>query len=819
VELGALAMQRWIWVGVVVVFSGGSSSANDTAFFEKEIRPLLTQHCLKCHGEQKQKGGLRLDRHEDALKGGETGLALVPGKPDESLIIKAIRYDELEMPPAGKLADEQIALLTKWVKEGAKWPAEKKSNSGMGTASRKPGNITAEDRAWWAFQPVKSPAVPQVGSDWAITPIDRFIAQKLNEKGLTPSLDADRLTLLRRVTLDLTGLPPTPAEIQSFREDRSPRAYEKLVERLLASPAYAERQARFWLDLVRYAESDGYRIDHPRPHAWRYRDYVVRSFANDKPYDRFVREQLAGDELYPNDPDALLATGYLRQTIYEYNQRDVRGQWSAILNDITDVTGEVFLAMGMGCARCHDHKFDPILQKDYFALQSFFSGIAFRDEPVFDSPQQRQRFDREQQIERIKEIEAEMNQLLDPIRKVEMAKAAKKFPEEIQAIFAKPREQRTTGEQQIFELAYRQVQYEYERADAKLKDNAKEQYTALKTELKELEAKLLDPLANITRDHGPIAAETFIPGGRKKAVAVEPAYPTVLGASLPVIQPSESSSRRRATLAEWMTDPKNPLTARVMVNRIWQQHFGTGLVGTTSDFGTLGDRPSHPELLDYLADRFVQENWSLKQLHRQIVTSRVYRQSATPSQIQTNKQKDPENLYLWKMPTRRLDAEQVRDAMLSVSGELKLTLGGPSESTDKLRRSIFTRMHRNDPEPMLAAFDGADGITSCARRNLTITPTQSLLLLNGNFPMNRAKAFAKRVMPAAGADAPNGVREAFLLVYGRLPTEAEQADSLTFLRQQVGLNQGKPITPEMRLNAWTDFCHALLNSNEFLFVD
>ncbi|MBA4190336.1 MAG: hypothetical protein C0467_20305 [Planctomycetaceae bacterium] len=785
--------------------------------FEKSVRPLLVEHCLRCHGPDKQKGGLRVDSREALLTGGESGPAIDLAKPDESLFVQALKHEGLKMPPSKQLPAEQIAVLTKWIKGGAVWAgATAKPSNATGHDVRKPGQITDADRGWWAFQKLTRSVVPKAGTGWAKTPIDHFIAQRLESEKLPHAVEADRQTLIRRVSFDLIGLPPTPAEVAAFVDDRSHDAYEKLVERLLASPRYGERQARAWLDLVRYAESDGYRADAARPHAWRYRDYVIRAFNADTGYDRFVREQLAGDELYPNDPNALIATGFFRLGQYEYNQKDVRGQWAAIQNDITDVTADAFLALGMGCARCHDHKFDPVLQKDYFSLQSFFAGIRFADEPVFSSVAAKAEYESQLAAWEAKtaSLREKMDALLSPVVAKIQANIGDNYPAEIQAVFRKPAAERTPGERQLFELAMRQVrELEISRAPAKL-GKRKDEYEALKKEL-DATAKPVAPVAMIARDLGSEAAEVVIPGGRKKAVAVEPAFPVVLGASSPVIRTRPDSTGRRAALAEWLTSKDHPLTARVMVNRIWQGHFGAGLVATASDFGTLGEKPSHPELLDWLSVEFVEHGWSIKHIHRLIVTSSVYRQASVGTKGATT---DPENRLLSRMSVRRLDAEQVRDAMLAVSGELKLDAGGPAVPASTPRRSVYTRVHRNSPDPLIASFDAADGIQSCARRNVTVTPTQALLLMNGPGTLARAGAFATRVMPADGKNAAACVNEAYRSAFGRSPTPVEVAEALEFLHQQVGVARNA-VTPESRRKGWSDFCHSLLNANEFLYID
>src|SRR5262245_48146517 len=383
----ACRLSVWTLMNLMICTSGRAAepSREQVEFFEKKVRPVLAEHCYKCHSEadKKHKGNLTLDSLAGMLKGGDSGAALVPGQPDKSLLVKAVTHQDadLKMPPQKKLAANQIADLREWVKGGAAWP-------GTGTVKVR-GKITDEDRQWWAFQPVKAQPVPAVSDvGWSIHAMDRFIFARLQAEGLTPAPPADRGVLVRRVYFDLIGLPPTPAELDAVLNDTSTDWYEKLVDKLLASPRYGERWARHWLDLVRYAESDGYRIDEYRNEAWRYREYVINSFNNDKPYNRFVHEQLAGDEIDPDNPEAQAATGFLRLWIYEYNQRDVRTQWSIILDDITDVTGDVFLGLGMGCARCHDHKFDPILQKDYYRLQAFFASILPRDDLPLASPRQ-----------------------------------------------------------------------------------------------------------------------------------------------------------------------------------------------------------------------------------------------------------------------------------------------------------------------------------------------------------------------------------------------------------------------------------------------
>ncbi len=446
---------------------GDEPSAAQLKFFEEQVRPLLVEHCQRCHGDQKQKGHLRLDSLASILKGGDGGPAVEPGKPDESLLVEAINYDGLEMPPTGKLDDAQVAVLTRWVAMGAPWPAADRDRPRQATGAAK---ITDSDRAFWAFRPLSAPAAPVADRDsWSRNPVDRFVFEKLREQGLAPAPEADRRTLIRRASFDLLGLPPSPEEVEAFLADPSPTAYEALIDRMLARPEYGQRWARHWLDLVRYAESDGFRADAYRPDAWRYRDYVVRALNDDKPYDRFVAEQLAGDEIAPDDPEMRVATGFLRLTPYEHNQRDVRGQWSDLLNDLTDVAGEVFLGLGIGCARCHDHKFDPILRDDYYRLRAFFAPIQPRDDLPLATPEEQSGY-----REELARWEAETAAIRDEIAAIErpvrdaVAKGAlDKFPEDIQAVLRKPEAERSPLERQLAGLAYLQVIEEFDKLDAK----------------------------------------------------------------------------------------------------------------------------------------------------------------------------------------------------------------------------------------------------------------------------------------------------------------------------------------------------------------
>lgn len=830
-------------VGLMVLFEGSFlgmplmadeklASPDDLKFFESQVRPVLVARCLKCHGDSQQKGKLRLDSRESVLLGGESGPSVVSGQPSASLLIEAIHRTGLEMPPDAPLPEKEVAALTEWVRRGLPWPSEQGRSKTLAAHGR---GITDADRQYWAFQPTRDPVVP-TGSRWSRNAIDDFVFARLSKENFVPAPEADRRSLIRRLTFDLTGLPPSPTEILEFEVDQRPDAYERLVDRLLGSPGYGERWARHWLDLVRYAESDGYRKDDYRPNAWRYRDYVVRAFQNDKPFDQFIHEQIAGDEINPDDPEALAATGYLRLSLYEYNQRDARTQWNEILNDITDVTGDVFLGLGMGCARCHDHKFDPILQKDYFRLRAYFAGILPQDTRPLATPAEIERH-RAQQVEwetKTADIRTRLAELERPHIEKLTASAIFKFPAEIQTLLKTDDvSQLPPLDRQLRDLAYRQVQYEHEQIGAKLKDATKKSWEELRAELKKFDefkpAPL--PLANTVIEVGSVAPPTLIPGD-KTQTDIAPGLLSVIDESVPKIEPlasSPNSTGRRTALARWLTSPSNPLTPRVLVNRIWQYHFGKGLVATSSDFGRLGETPSHPELLDWLAFRFAGKTsstdsagaardsqltaWSIKSLHRLIVTSATYRQSSSHSQADQQQLVDPSNRLLWRANIRRLDAEQIRDAMLFVSGKLDTTSGGPSVPASKPRRSLFTEQRRNSPDLLLDVFDSADGFSSTAERNVTTTPTQALLMINSKEALGYAAEFARRVTAEAGSERDRQLATAYRLAFGREATPTEMAAATEFLNQQAARNA------EQASAVLADFCHVLLNSNEFLYVD
>jgi hypothetical protein len=684
--------------------------------------------------------------------------------------------------------------------------------------------LTAEDREFWCFQPVRRPEEPEVANpEWSRNPIDRFIASRLAAEGLSPAPEADRRTLIRRASFDLLGLPPTPSEIDAFVHDPAPDAYERLIDRYLASPQYGERWGRHWLDLVRYAESDGYRADGYRSEAWRYRDYVIGAFNADRPYTQFIADQLAGDELAPGDSERAIATGYYRLGIYEANQSDVRGQWALILNEITDVTTEVFLGLSVGCARCHDHKFDPILQKDYYRFQAFFTPLLFRDDLLVATPEEQRKY--EDALEAWEAKTYTIRQEIEEIEKPSLAIASRKsldrFPGDIEEMILKPASQRTPLEHQLAELGYRLF---VNGRDGAFKTPVKElaknkRWDELQKQLKafEREKPVSPPHILSATDVGPNSSPTLIPTVRKPQ-DIEPGFlslldPTPAKITRPYV--ATNSTGRRSALVRWLTRADNPLTPRVMVNRVWQYHFGRGLVKTSSDFGRLGERPSHPELLDWLASYYVTEGWHLKPLHKLIMTSAVYRQSTQGTASEAAHLKDPENRLMSHRDVRRLEAEPIRDAMLAVSGELDPRGGGPADEPEQPRRAVYTKVKRNTHDALLDALDAPDGSISTSLRNVTTTPTQALLMINGPWVWERARAFAGRLRREAPDDS-GRIDLAYRLTLGRPPEAAEVAEALAFLNDQARRIEGaSPVQAE----ALVDFCHALLNSNEFLYDD
>ncbi len=778
-------------LSLAILLTGtGVVQAAEEAQAEQAVA-LLDSRCFKCHSHAsgKNKGGLVMDSLAGLTTGGDGGTALIPGDPAKSLFLQNILSTDPEkmMPPKGeRLTKDEVSLLQDWVKSGATWP---KSRTKAPVAGRYlPGTIGSKEKTWWAYQAVQRPELPAGKS---AHPIDRFIDARLAKENLTPAAEADRSVLIRRLTFDVTGLPPSPDEVSAFVKSADPLAYEKLVERLLASPAYGQRMARTWLDLVRYADSDGFRIDDFRPTAWRYRDYVIKAYNDNKPYDRFIQEQIAGDELFPGDTQALTALGYLRHWIYEYNNRDARSQWESILNDLTDTTGDVFLGAGMQCARCHDHKFDPILQRDYFALRSFFTNTLPVENRAAWTPKEASEHARKLTVweKETKAIRDEITALEKKYRETATSNAVKIFPEDIQEMIAKPDAQRSPYEQQIAALAWRQVDYEYARLDRSIKGADSVKHADLKRQLAEHDKQKPEdpPFVLAVRETGALGLDAVIP---KKNTIVPPAFLTVLSAQYPaeaasITPPTDGTSTgRRTALARWLTAPSNPFTARLAMNRLWQLCFRRGLTPYASDFGRLGEPPSHPELLDWLSAEFMAKGWDQKAMHRLILTSAAYRRSSQHPTPKEGQLKDPQNVLLWRFQPQRLEAEQIRDAVFAAGGDLKTDKqAGPSVVYGEPVRSIFTRIMRNNRDPLADVFDAPQWFSSASSRDVTTTPIQSLLLLNSPFMLKRGEILAARIAKEAPKDEAAQVRRLYQVLFARTPNPTEAARSAAFLKE------------------------------------
>jgi Protein of unknown function (DUF1553)/Protein of unknown function (DUF1549) len=699
------------------------------------------------------------------------------------------------------------------------------------------------------FQPPRRPPVPEVKTKgWTINPIDHFIGARLEAEGLAPSPRAEKLRLLRRVTFDLTGLPATIEEQDAFVKDDSPEAYSKVVDRLLASPRYGERWATHWLDLVRYAETDGFKSDDLRPEAYKYRDYVIRAFNSDLPYDRFIRQQLAGDELEPENPDAIIATGFNRLYPDENNTAALDQRRQEILDDITDVTGLTFLGLTIGCARCHDHKYDPTTQADYYRLQSFFAAMREREDVPAADAEACKAYDTQLAAweAATRDLRAEMDALIADKRAQARKDALLKFRTELQDAAKTPPGKRTPFQTQIALLAEKQQDKSADAVVAKLPADKKARYQELEKQLAAAEPKRPEPLphAHSVSDIGRDAPPTFrLQGGdlHKPKEEVQPSFPVFLGGAKPdtTLPEATNSTGRRSALARWLTQKDHPLTARVMVNRLWQHHFGVGIVASSNDFGALGDTPTHPELLDWLAVEFVESGYSLKHMHRLMVLSATYCQD---SQVDPKKDaqqkafsKDRANHLLWHANRQRLEGEALRDALLSLSGELNLRMFGPSAKPklpdkisnyawkpdakveDQNRRSVYVFVKRNMRYPLFDAFDWPDLHNSCSRRANTTTAPQALLLLNGEFTQERAEHLGTDLLAKHGDDDAGLVTRAYRSAWGRNPTSEEVRLGVKFVGDQATRLKAKGT--DSRKAAVIDFCHAVMNTNEVLYVD
>ena len=766
--------------------------------FDREVRPILEKQCLGCHGVGTRLSGLDLRTREAALRGGIRGPALVPGHSAKSLLFKMVTGVRApKMPPTGKLSASEVAVLRRWIDRGARWsgaPIER-----------------AREQIWWSFKLPAMPAVPRAGaSTWPRNTIDRFVLAKLRENGLRPSSPASRTALIRRAYLDLIGLPPTPEEVRAFESDRAPDAWEKVIDRLLASPHYGERWGRHWLDLVRFAESSGFEGDKDRPLAYRYRDYVIEAFNRDKPYDAFIREQLAGDEVRPGDHEAIIATGYLACGVEDFAMVKLPQTRADELDDLVSTTSSVFLGLTIGCARCHDHKYDPVKQTDYYRLAALFAPTERRDI----------------------EIPTEDERLLAATRNTEVEKELAALREKAAPITARGTQAAiATGISKPNDDQIAAALTEPERAEFRGHQAAIKAAESKRVELPKAMA-VTDKKREWEPVHLLIRGDAGHPGP-----VVQPGFVTSLpdgGREVgPAAATAQTTGRRRA-LADWIASASNPLTARVWMNRVWRQHFGLGLVNSPSNFGLNGDQPTHPELLDWLALTFQAGGWRLKPMHKMMLLSAVYQQSsATPSRVSPDPRSiDPQNRFLWRMPVRRLEAEAVRDSMLAVAGTLNRDLGGPSvyppvdaslradtfqgynwpegeDGAKTRRRSVYVKVKRSLIFPQLEVFDCPEITSSVAQRNVTTTPLQALTLMNDPLVLRQADYFAERIKREAGPDPARQVGRTYQLALGRSPTARETALALAFLKQPAASPAGDRLA---------EFCHAVFNLNEFVYV-
>ena len=849
----------------------------DADFFETKIRPLFAEQCYACHTEARM-GGLQLDSREHFLKGGNSGPIAVPGNPDASLLVKALRHDATpKMPPTGKLPAEQIAAVEAWVKAGAVWPENEKA-----TLRSPPYKITAEQRAFWSFQPVKSVTPPNVKDlNWAGTEIDRFLASKLEARGLRPVRGADRRTLIRRAAYDLAGLPPTAEEVDAFEHDRSPNAFAKVIDRLLASPHYGERWGRLWLDAARYSDDrlDSER-DNPYPASFRYRDWVIQAIQNDMPYDTFVKAQIAGDQL-PDHEKYEAGLGFYALS-------------PEMQDDRVDATTRGFLGLTVACAQCHDHKYDPIPTRDFYSLMGIFRNTDLHEVPLapndsVDAYKKQAALIQKKEKELKEYIDAQSAQLglilasetarymlasgklkdtsavpgLDQetlarwtkylaqpekqhpyltdwyaaATEDQRAREAMEFQAQVLTVIA---EKNRVDDENHIRLGLNPTRDDLSKANLVSLDRAKFglwedmlgdrgvlHYGDSKKEEGQIDrflsgvwlghlARLRAQLAALKKDlppaypllqtiadkEKPAEQHVWIRGDQNNpGEAAPPHFLAILSPADP--QPFHRG-KERLELAEAIANSANPLTARVMVNRVWQQHFGYGLVRTPSNFGWQGDRPSHPELLDYLADRFVREGWSLKKLHREIMLTAAY--ALSDEVYERNYTEDPDNRLLWRYNRRRLDVESLRDSILYVAGKLDAQAGGPAVRLDKenKRRTVYAYISRRQLDPMLALFDFPNPNSTSEQRLQTTVPLQKLFFMNSPFVMEQSAALAARVAAGASSDEQR-ITATYRFVLQRDPTPEERRLAHEF----IGGNA----------SAWPEYTQILLSSNEFTYLN
>lgn len=937
-------LQASIAVTVILTFIGNLAADERVQFFERHIRPALIEHCYECHSNArgKSEGGLLLDSRPAIQRGGDSGQVIVAGHPDESLLLEAIKYESLEMPPVKQLDGATIRLFEEWIRQGAVDPRDKETVPGE--ASR---IYLDETRSFWAFQPCKSVTVPETDSDWGSSAIDCFILEKLQENKLQPNEEADRATWLRRVAFDLIGLPPTAEELDGFLGDERSDAYERVVDRLLASPQYGERWGRYWLDLARYADSNGADENHKYPVAWRYRDYVVSAYNADKPYNRMVHEQLAGD-LLPSDNEEerrenLTATGFLVLGPKMLAEQDKDKMVADIVDEQLDTVGKVFLGLTLGCARCHDHKFDPITANDYYALAGVFHSTQSMQHLKFVSKWNERALPDwkiEQEIAEnklpLEHAQAQVQELRDAVFFRQLQILNQLMLEEVAADGAIQQqdvkaesEGGVASEEMLKPLVkflangsgvFRVWNKLSVQSDEQFAGLAKKQWEALAVGKGDEQSTTVSNRFELRLVHQPVPANTvdLVAGyiaalrqcredledsaddrsleralfkGKRAVFAVEPAVylsskqearltaakkridalmkstpklDTVMAADdsqltlvalhvrgnhlqmsgdpLPrrvpeVLEsvgispkfPADASGRRE--LADWLTHPEHPLTARVMANRIWQGHFGQGLVRSSSNFGLRGEQPTHPELLDWLANEFARGGWSIKRLHRQMVLSATYRQRSSPSsQAQLL---DPENRFLSHFPRRRLELEPIRDSLLAIAGTLDRQMGGvvgkPSKGSkyanseiekkelDVPRRTIYLSVNRAALNAVFSTFDYVDPAVSLEQRPATIVPHQTLFLMNHPLVLESGRRLAERVV-AKTLVTDERIELAYKSIFARLPTTEERLVAERFISTQFQSSTADQDS-DTELTAWTAYCRSLLLTSEFLYVE
>jgi len=831
------------------------AAAEETITFEQHVRPILKVYCLDCHGGgEKLKGQLDLRLRRFAVRGGKSGPAIVPGDAAKSRLLERLKAGE--MPPGEKKVPvEQIAVIERWIVAGALARRDEPEKLPPGI------DITPEERAYWFYQPIRRVEPPKfTDADRVRTPIDAFVLAKLREKGLAFNPDAAPLTLLRRASLDLTGLPPTQQEIDQFLSDKSDNAYERMIDRLLASPHYGERWGRHWLDVAGYADSDGDGTsDTPRPYAWKYRDYVIRSLNADKPLDQFVIEQLAGDELVPRpwtnlkpeQIEMLTATGFLR-TAPDGTTSGGIAEAQQQVTDTLKIVSSALLGLTVGCAQCHDHKYDPIPQADHYRLRAVF-------EPAFDPLHFRRPAQRlvslyteaDRRRAAAVETEAAKMQVEFDTRQQKYVRAAfekelEKFPtdqrDKLRTAFDAPADKRTTEQKRLVadnpKLNVRPgvlYQYNQSAADELKKLNAKIQAKRAEKPVEDFVAVLSEVPGQIPTTHVFYRGDPRQPQAQVAPGDLTIAAPDGARLEIPAKDNKLPTSGRRLAYARHLTHGRHPLFGRVLANRLWLHHFGRGIVDTPGDFGLLGQRPTHPELLDWLASELVRQGWSLKRMHKLLMTSTVYRQSSRRAAAQDAV--DAGNALYGRYAVRRLEAETLRDRMLATSGQLDRRLFGPPVPVvadavgqiiapdDKPHRGVYLQVRRSKPVAFLTAFDGPGGELSCDRRISSTAAPQALMLMNSDFVLQQASHFAGRLLREAGAgDDESALRDrrlglAWQLAYQRPIEQGELSAARRFLDRQRALHQAAKGETDPNLAAWTDLCQQLLSSNEFLYVD